>query len=399
MASGPQVSAISFLGASAEPSRPSSASSANTAANSGADRPGGGFQVAMKQAAQRQPATKNTGADHAAGKDRPTHTQDAAANTEGKALPRDGVLLPEEPLAELGDADEAQNADDKDAADAEPVGIMLFSPLTANTLANTNALTGAAKTGAAAPSGVLALGGNAPAKAQAGAGDLSAADASGDNGEAVTGKSAALPGQGAVAGAGDKPATLDDQDFSSTLKQLDAASPTPGHGAQAESTRELATRQYQNTSGATTTVQVPVGKPGWSDAVLDKVMWMSSQQLNSAEIHLNPPDLGPLQVRISTQHDQASVLFTSQHAAVRDALDQALPKLRDMLDSQGIQLLDAGVGGQQGSAAQQQQAWRGESGGGAQPGRSGYGGDETAAPASGALVAVRVSNSLVDAYA
>ncbi|MFT3931528.1 MAG: flagellar hook-length control protein FliK [Spongiibacteraceae bacterium] len=120
-----------------------------------------------------------------------------------------------------------------------------------------------------------------------------------------------------------------------------------------------ASRTYSNAMNSNAAIPVPVGSEGWGDAVADKVMWFSANKISSAEIHLNPPDLGPLQVRVSTQQDQASVVFTSQHAAVRDALDQALPRLRDMMGSQGMQLLDVSVGGQ--ASQQQQQFTRNDS--------------------------------------
>ena len=145
--------------------------------------------------------------------------------------------------------------------------------------------------------------------------------------------------------------------FGDTLKQIDSSMASPATSSAAvdmvgSSARDTGVRQYLDTSATTARVDLPVGKPGWSDAVADKVMWMSSQNINSAEIHLNPPDLGPLSVRVSTHHDQTSVFFTSSHATVRDALDQSLPRLREMMEGQGIQLLDAGVGGQ-GSTRQQ----------------------------------------------
>jgi flagellar hook-length control protein FliK len=93
-------------------------------------------------------------------------------------------------------------------------------------------------------------------------------------------------------------------------------------------------------------VPVEVGKPGWSDNVMQKVMWMSSQQINKAEIALDPPELGPLQVRISTQSDQTTISFTSHHGSVRDALDQGLPRLREMMAEQGIDLADVDVSDQ-----------------------------------------------------
>ena len=104
-------------------------------------------------------------------------------------------------------------------------------------------------------------------------------------------------------------------------------------------------KQPQNTV-AQVAVPIEVGKPGWSDGVMAKVMWMSSQQISKAEIALDPPELGPLQVRISTQSDQTSVVFTSNHGAVRDALDQGLPRLREMMENQGLDLADVDVSGQ-----------------------------------------------------
>ncbi len=99
-------------------------------------------------------------------------------------------------------------------------------------------------------------------------------------------------------------------------------------------------------------VNIPVGKPGWSKGVMAKVMWMSSQRISSAEIALDPPELGPLQVRLSAQHDQASVVFSSQHAGVREALDQGLPRLRELFENQGLDLVDVNVADQQQSTKQ-----------------------------------------------
>jgi len=154
-------------------------------------------------------------------------------------------------------------------------------------------------------------------------------------------------------------------------------------------------RSYVEMNSTGATVSLPVGSSGWSDAVVDKVMWFSAHQFSSAEIQLNPPDLGPLQVRISTQHDQASVVFSSPHAAVRDALDQALPRLRDMLGGQGIQLSDASVGGQ-GAQRQQQQ---GSDNRAPTPGFF-RGDDSVDAPvAVTRVLGARLSTAAVDAYA
>lgn len=92
-----------------------------------------------------------------------------------------------------------------------------------------------------------------------------------------------------------------------------------------------------------TAVPVPVGQPQWSQAVGEKVLWLAAQNVTSAEIHLHPKDLGPMQVNVSVNQDQASVSFTSHHAVVRDVLDQNMNRLRDMFSEQGLNLVNVDV--------------------------------------------------------
>lgn len=110
----------------------------------------------------------------------------------------------------------------------------------------------------------------------------------------------------------------------------------------------------------TTTVETPFRQPGWDQALSERVLWAANQKMQSAEIKLNPPQLGPIEVRIQMHQDQAQVSFTSQHAAVRDALEAALPRLREMFNASGFEL-DANVS--QHSFAQQQRQAQGFSAG------------------------------------
>lgn len=132
----------------------------------------------------------------------------------------------------------------------------------------------------------------------------------------------------------------------SSLQPLGARSASP------------AVNQYQLADNRSpmlqTGVQTAVGQPQWSRAVGERVLWLAAQNVNTAEIQLDPPELGPLQVRVSVNQDQASVTFTSQHPAVREALDQSAMRLREMFDSQGLNLVDVDVSDQ--SLAQQSQA-------------------------------------------
>jgi flagellar hook-length control protein FliK len=89
----------------------------------------------------------------------------------------------------------------------------------------------------------------------------------------------------------------------------------------------------------------PVGQPGWSQDLGERVTWMADKNMQSAELHLNPPHLGPLEVRIEISPDQqqTNLHFITHHAAVREALEAALPRLREMLDTQQLSLGDVSV--------------------------------------------------------
>lgn len=87
----------------------------------------------------------------------------------------------------------------------------------------------------------------------------------------------------------------------------------------------------------------PLGQPGWSDDLGERIIWMTGQGLNSAELKLNPAHLGPLEVRIHLNQDQAHIQFVSHNAAVREAIESAIPKLREMLGAQQLHLTDVSV--------------------------------------------------------
>ncbi|WP_297477841.1 flagellar hook-length control protein FliK [Ferrovum sp.] len=105
-------------------------------------------------------------------------------------------------------------------------------------------------------------------------------------------------------------------------------------------------------------VMVPVGQAGWGQEFSQKVTWMVGQSQQSAELHLNPPDLGPLSVVVQVSGAQADAFFSSPHAAVREAIQHALPHLREMLAGSGLSLGQATVSdqGARGSPSQRQMA-------------------------------------------
>lgn len=90
-----------------------------------------------------------------------------------------------------------------------------------------------------------------------------------------------------------------------------------------------------------------VGTGGWDNALSQRMLWMVSNQHQIAALNLNPPDLGPLQVILSVNSDQASAAFVSQNPEVRQALEAALPRLKEMMADSGINLGNATVSDQE----------------------------------------------------
>ncbi|VAW77414.1 hypothetical protein MNBD_GAMMA15-2059 [hydrothermal vent metagenome] len=99
---------------------------------------------------------------------------------------------------------------------------------------------------------------------------------------------------------------------------------------------------------------VPLNQAGWDKALGERIQWLAGKGVQQANIKLNPAHLGPMEVRIQIQNDQASVQFSSTHGVVREALEAALPRLREMFDASGVELADVDVSGQ--SFAEQRQS-------------------------------------------
>jgi len=94
----------------------------------------------------------------------------------------------------------------------------------------------------------------------------------------------------------------------------------------------------------TQTIEVPVKDAGWGDRIGERVLLMASNRLQSAEIRLSPAELGPLRVQIAIDDGAANVTFLAQHAVTREALEQAMPRLRELLAENGLTLNQTNIG-------------------------------------------------------
>ena len=135
---------------------------------------------------------------------------------------------------------------------------------------------------------------------------------------------------------------------------------------------DFANRLAALTQAATpkTANALPVNQPiamhqsGWTDEVVNRVMYLSSANLKAADIQLQPAELGRLDIRVNMVPDQQTqVTFMSAHPAVREALDGQMHRLRDMFAQQGMGQVDVNVSDQsRGSQQGQDQAHQGQSG-------------------------------------
>lgn len=83
--------------------------------------------------------------------------------------------------------------------------------------------------------------------------------------------------------------------------------------------------------------------PEWAGDVGERVVWMRQADVKSAHLRLDPPHLGEIEVRITLHDEGAEVWFSTSSASVREALETALPRLRDLFTQHGLQLDQAGV--------------------------------------------------------
>jgi flagellar hook-length control protein FliK len=378
-------------------------------------------------AAPKQDAAKPAQASQPAQSDEPPAPAQADATQDAaQAGATDGAKQ-----AQAGDKTDEKSGDDADAAQksADPANAMLAliaslqHPLakTTTTPAKSTAQAFDALGGKPARSdasqlaalqGLLKSSGKDGAAADAK--DLGAASpknaALADSGVALGaddkgGAHAATDLSAALAGAGLKTehkTTLDAADLS--LQQAREAAqqarqdPSVMAAAALAQTTQPAALEAAQAAGASEQLSAQVGTDAWENQVGQKVVYMIGNEEQTASLTLNPPDLGPLQVVLSVSNDQASVTFSANQEEVRQALEDALPRLREMMSESGIALGNATVNA--GTQDQQRQAQQNQSprGGRNYGGVDGVAGTDTAAPRV-TRTSVLGDNGLVDTFA
>ncbi len=117
-----------------------------------------------------------------------------------------------------------------------------------------------------------------------------------------------------------------------------------------QTNRNVAVNGSADVRPAQSFIQTPLTDPQWQTDFSNKIVMFTKGaaqgQAQVAEIRLNPPHMGAIEVKVVINDDLASVTFASQHGAVRDAIESSMPRLREMFNISGLMLSDAEVSDQ-----------------------------------------------------
>ena len=136
-----------------------------------------------------------------------------------------------------------------------------------------------------------------------------------------------------------------------TLAPTDAQQPLPVANALAESSLAATPASLNFNPGSVTApmVSTPLGHPQWGNDFSQQVAGIGQSLKNglqTIEMRLDPPDLGPIRISLSMNDGVAQALFVSPHANVRNAVENALPQLQHQLAQAGISLGQTSVSDQ-----------------------------------------------------
>jgi len=200
-----------------------------------------------------------------------------------------------------------------------------------------------------------------------------------------------------TAQAAGQPAEHTAMEFGAVLKEVPAHETGPAPASNAAVAAAPLPPAAPASPSTSVALNTHFSSPAWREDFAQQVVMIGKQDFSSAEIKLNPPQLGPIEVSIHIKNDVAEASFAAASAPVREAIEASIPRLKEMLAEAGITLGNASVSPEFGQA---RQAF-GES----QPGERRESGTSPSAPSRGggeeAAVAVvrRRSFGTVDTFA
>ncbi|MEE9354134.1 MAG: flagellar hook-length control protein FliK [Methylococcaceae bacterium] len=134
-----------------------------------------------------------------------------------------------------------------------------------------------------------------------------------------------------------------EEDFDLQLDQLGQADDSVSNEQKANGLSQTAQTRGSDVKPTSVTINRPMGDLAWKQEFGESIVWLADRAINRAEINVNPPHLGPISIQVDVKQDKASVAFNTQHAVVKEIIESAIPKLKEMLASQQIDLADVNV--------------------------------------------------------
>lgn len=103
------------------------------------------------------------------------------------------------------------------------------------------------------------------------------------------------------------------------------------------------TNQNSAATSSPLSIQASFYSQEWGEEMGQKIVWMVKNDMQSAELRVNPPHLGPIEIRIAINNDQTSITLSSQHAPVRESLEAGAPRLKELFTEAGLNLANVDI--------------------------------------------------------
>jgi len=110
---------------------------------------------------------------------------------------------------------------------------------------------------------------------------------------------------------------------------------------------ESSTKDFSSQLNQQLQLNTPVTQKSWGQEFSQRIsMMISNGQQQVAELQLNPARMGSISVRVQLDDEKANISFVTTQTAVKEAIEVSLPRLKEQLEQQGLDLGQVDVSSQ-----------------------------------------------------
>lgn len=151
------------------------------------------------------------------------------------------------------------------------------------------------------------------------------------------------------------PVMLKNESGAATQPVIDVNGARPNQTSLAQLDKSIAVNQQAQATNNLLQQPLELQSKQAASMMGDRVLMMIAQGKQEVQIRLDPAELGSMILKVQVQQDQVQLNIQTQVASSKDILEQNMPRLREQLAQQGIQLGEANV---QQQSQQQSQSQR-----------------------------------------